>query len=337
MKSQLVFVGASLLLVACECTEIPLKLPSKAKNLTAMNSAYDDWNCADPTVYFEPGMHFLFSSNRQSQGKDFDIQNLALQLQDDESIAFHYDSHIWGQLVRSINTSQDELGPTVLRESEGTTESYGEFSDIRALAFARGDSGAHDIFVQYVESDSTVPFWEYDSNYDEQLRSDLVVRSMDALNSSADDGYPTYHAESHSILFHSNREGVYRIYQALLPSGVSLQAWIRNPTSVEIQPLTSIQGSDGEERTPFLRSNVLYFVSTRSGGLGGFDIWKSTWNNGIWSTPQNLGDKINSIANEYRPMALRVSGTSNFPKILFWSSDREGGLGGYDLYYAGIR
>jgi outer membrane protein OmpA-like peptidoglycan-associated protein len=59
------------------------------------------------------------------------------------------------------------------------------------------------------------------------------------------------------------------------------------------------------ETTPFLASDnyTLYFASDRKeGGLGGTDIWVSkrkdrSWTK--WSKPVNMGDKVNTDANEY--------------------------------------
>ncbi|WP_341227520.1 OmpA family protein [uncultured Arcticibacterium sp.] len=58
------------------------------------------------------------------------------------------------------------------------------------------------------------------------------------------------------------------------------------------------------ETTPFLASDdyTLYFASDRKGGQGGSDIWVSkrsdrTWKK--WSTPINLGEKINSPEDDY--------------------------------------
>lgn len=58
------------------------------------------------------------------------------------------------------------------------------------------------------------------------------------------------------------------------------------------------------ETTPFMASDnfTLYFATDRKGGLGGTDIWVSkrldkTWKR--WSKPINMGDKVNSDANEY--------------------------------------
>lgn len=67
-------------------------------------------------------------------------------------------------------------------------------------------------------------------------------------------------------------------------------------------------GSDintgSSETTPFLASDdyTLYFASDRKGGQGGSDIWVSkradrTWKK--WSTPINLGEKINSPEDDY--------------------------------------
>ena len=58
------------------------------------------------------------------------------------------------------------------------------------------------------------------------------------------------------------------------------------------------------ETTPFLASDnyTMYFTTDRKGGLGGTDVWVSkrldrTWRK--WSKPVNLGEKVNTDANEY--------------------------------------
>jgi len=45
-----------------------------------------------------------------------------------------------------------------------------------------------------------------------------------------------------------------------------------------------------------------------------------------WSAPQNLGPLVNSVSNEQHP-ALSPDGLS-----LYFSSDRPGGAGGFDLW-----
>lgn len=82
----------------------------------------------------------------------------------------------------------------------------------------------------------------------------------------------------------------------------------------------------------------MVFVSDREGGYGGFDLWYSYYNNGVWSEPVNFGEKINSEYNEYRPVAFTAMQgyqSNNFDVMIF-SSDRPGGKGGFDLYVVKI-
>jgi hypothetical protein len=73
---------------------------------------------------------------------------------------------------------------------------------------------------------------------------------------------------------------------------------------------------------------ILYFVSNRPGGLGGMDIWYTLVRNGKSSECINLGPLVNSSADELTPFYDQRNG------VLYFSSDRPGGLGGYDIYCA---
>lgn len=72
----------------------------------------------------------------------------------------------------------------------------------------------------------------------------------------------------------------------------------------------------------------MYLVSNRPGGAGGYDLWIAERNltSGEWSTPQNAGPAINTRYHEISP-TLSPDG-----KTLFFSSDRPGGFGHYDIY-----
>ncbi len=72
---------------------------------------------------------------------------------------------------------------------------------------------------------------------------------------------------------------------------------------------------------------TLYFVSNRPGGLGSSDIWMSTINDfGEWTTPRNVGDKINSSKAENNPFIHADNNT------LYFSSEGHLGMGGSDIY-----
>lgn len=73
---------------------------------------------------------------------------------------------------------------------------------------------------------------------------------------------------------------------------------------------------------------TLYFSSNRRGGYGGRDLWVSKNEKGEWSTPQNLGDQINTRQDETTPF-IHPNGSS-----LYFSANGFPGMGGYDLYYS---
>lgn len=73
---------------------------------------------------------------------------------------------------------------------------------------------------------------------------------------------------------------------------------------------------------------ILYFVSDRPGGLGGHDIWYTLVKNGKSTECVNLGPLVNSEADEFTPFYDQRN------KVLYFSSDREGGQGGHDIYCA---
>ncbi len=93
-----------------------------------------------------------------------------------------------------------------------------------------------------------------------------------------------------------------------IPGNVNTAAW-------EGQPSLSADGQ------------TLYFASDRKGSLGRRDIWQSTWQNGQWSEPVNLGSKINTPYNDQCPFIHPDNQT------LYFCSDGHPGMGGIDLYF----
>ena len=71
---------------------------------------------------------------------------------------------------------------------------------------------------------------------------------------------------------------------------------------------------------------TLYFASNKPGGYGGSDIYFSELVNGVWTEPVNLGADVNSAASDNYPY-IHPSGR------LYFSSDREGGIGKLDIYF----
>lgn len=95
------------------------------------------------------------------------------------------------------------------------------------------------------------------------------------------------------------------------------------PDNVNIPNYTSTQPAVGH--LPDGRT-ILYFSSDRPGGLGGMDLWYSIIDGEKMSDPVNLGPVVNSASDEITPFY------HDRARKLFFSSDRENGLGGYDVY-----
>lgn len=71
---------------------------------------------------------------------------------------------------------------------------------------------------------------------------------------------------------------------------------------------------------------TLYFSSDMEGGKGGMDIYMAKKDSsGVWGSPVNLGDKINTAGNEVFPFIA-----SN--NSLYFSSNGHDGMGGLDIY-----
>ena len=88
-----------------------------------------------------------------------------------------------------------------------------------------------------------------------------------------------------------------------------------NTESWDSQPSLS---SDGK---------FLFFVSRRSGGFGGSDIWASKRDkNGRWGKPINLGPSVNTAGNDESPF-IHADG-----KTLYFKSNGRLTMGGSDIY-----
>lgn len=81
---------------------------------------------------------------------------------------------------------------------------------------------------------------------------------------------------------------------------------------------------------PFMSEdgNWLYFVSDMPGGYGGKDLYKvSAKSDGSWGIPINLGQPVNTAADELFPSKAGDS-------LLFFTSNGHNGYGGLDILYS---
>lgn len=130
-------------------------------------------------------------------------------------------------------------------------------------------------------------------------------------------------SDGNTLYFSSNRPGgfgkrdIYKVVK--LPNGEWGKAANLGP---------AINTAEDED-SPFIHPDrrTLYFSSKGHENMGGFDIFKTIVSEeGTWSMPENLGAPVNTPDDDIY-FVLSTDG-----KTGYYSSDREGGFGGTDIY-----
>ncbi|MEA3460263.1 MAG: hypothetical protein U9R49_00200, partial [Bacteroidota bacterium] len=96
-------------------------------------------------------------------------------------------------------------------------------------------------------------------------------------------------------------------------SGLTQTSFSSDP-SRNLHPAVSTDGS------------LMVFTSDRFPTSGGLDLFVTHLTAGAWSTPQNLGQAINSSGHEWFPFLDKFNN-------LWFSSTGHSGYGGFDIYY----
>ena len=84
--------------------------------------------------------------------------------------------------------------------------------------------------------------------------------------------------------------------------------------------------SNSKHPTLSARGDTLYFASDRAGGYGGTDLWWCLRDSSGWQAAQNLGESVNTLADEIAPFYYPPE------DLFFFASPGLGGAGGMDLY-----
>jgi Tol biopolymer transport system component len=170
-------------------------------------------------------------------------------------------------------------------------------------------------------------------------------RHLDApVNSAGNEWYPTIAADG-TLYFGSDRpggKGATDIYRCRFVDG----------HYAEPENLGAAINTEADEYEPYIapdQSYLIFMAAGRADSRGGSDIYISRFAGGAWSTAQNLGEGINSSADEYSPKISpdgkwfffsSTRGSRPPPKrigyseLLEWLHGPRNGLG--DIYRVGI-
>ena len=298
-------------------------LPEQPVNLADFNTEYDDYNATAPSL--GELIPFCFSTNRHSRGNEFNIiyepmsvvfdkTTGELTVTDSYSIwsSLSEDYEIINQGLPKIRTTANEFGPNLVVNN--TSDGY-NFT----LLYSTDVTG--NAQINFISNQTEPRFTE--------------PQEVAFLNSEFDDMYPTFNADRSRIYFCSDREGEsFDFYYVNTDPTQDIEVMLADNTDYEIVKDTNLSSSQ-DDKCPFIYEDRMVFASNREGGYGGYDLYYSLLENGRWSEPVNFGETINTASDEYRPILLE-EGVTWTQTMMVFSSNRPGGLGGFDLYFVGI-
>jgi hypothetical protein len=311
-----------LLLAACPsyskpATPRPMTTPMP---IVGLNSPHDDFNAADMSPLRRHTL--VFATNRGSQGHDYDLYQADIWwdwVEESSQSPTPFSAREPRPFAPQLMSDANERGPIAIDTGRG------EYSFVLA-SDRSGGLGGLDLYA--VECAG----WKHSE--DVPCASARELRLLTALSSPGDDAYLSAAFADHQLLFASNRDSGSQmdIYTARWTERTKL-----DDKPAAIDKLAALS-STGDDTAPYVYAREgetaeVVFVSNRPGGLGEHDIYCARFAAGRWTPPVNLGSTFNSARDEYRPIVIKVNKT----QFLIFSSTREGGQGGYDLYVVGYR
>ena len=216
-------------------------------------------------------------------------------------------------LDRSINSVWSEYSPVLT--PDGNTLYFATVKASNPVELVDGND--EDSFVQiFMVNRDEEGEWERP----EALGKEVNRPGVHSANPNVSaDGRRLYY---NRILMNSNRVEQAKIYY----SDEDDNGWRSgNPVSggINSDDYRVLQPATGE----LYGSEVLFFASDMDGGFGGYDIYYATYEgDGRYSTPVNLGERINTVGDDMTPFY--------FDGTLYFSTDGLPTMGGTDLFYS---
>jgi hypothetical protein len=308
--------------------------PAEVTNFEGLNTSYNDYNM-DIRILFHD-MDVIFSSDRNSIGeRQFDLvgNQVSFSWDQEEGIflaqvtpGFNFGEKLSTRLAEATHTVYNERGPYTFGEPEKGSH----------LLFSRDDQGYFTVYAKAFQ----IPY-----NVSTIQKIEQGEESFRILSENANEMYPCLYGKSFTkeyllgsrnkpekLILSTDQEGKFNIYEIDLPEDGDVMGFLRNG-GLKTGKKMSVN-SIANDQAPYVSKSRMVFASDRSGGYGGYDLYFSDFDGKNWSQPQNFGPEMNSEFDEFRPIIDPAPYFEN--SVMIFSSNRPGGLGGFDLYYVGI-
>ena len=187
--------------------------------------------------------------------------------------------------------------------------------------YAKGTD--HDATVQLMNNDSTIVTYKNEDLFISDLQVDGSwgdKRSIGNINTGKWESHVYFYNEGNSMIYATaanTKNGKLDLYIAHKEASGK---WGRGKAIEELN-------SDENDDAPYVAGDgTLYFASEGHEAIGGYDIFKSTYDSATntFSAPENIGAPINSVNDD--------TFFSVYGKMAYLASARPGGFGAMDVY-----
>ncbi len=156
------------------------------------------------------------------------------------------------------------------------------------------------------------------------------VNTGNGINTGDDEYWPSITADGQTIMFTRQGRPVEKGMRSIPPqedfylSFMSDKGW---SAAINAGSPLNTASNEGAQSLSSDGTYMYFTACDRPGGFGSCDIYFSSHSTAKWSVPVNVGGPVNTNYWESQP-SVSANG-----RLLFFSSNRPGGLGGKDLWY----
>jgi len=258
-----------------------------------VNTEYPEYN---PVINADETVMFFTSRRNTTTGGGKDVED------------FKY----YEDIYTSYNTGGTwslAINPGKPMNSDQHDATVGLSPDGQTLLIYRGDNGG-DIYQCKLKGN-------------EWSKPDELPKTV---NTKLHESSASFGPDGRTLYFVSNKPGGFGGHDIYMTKKNEKGKW------TEAVNLGSVINTEYDEEGVFMHPDgkTLYFSSKGHNTMGGFDIFKSVYENGKWSEPENIGYPINTPDDDIF-FVISASGIHGY-----YSSAKAGGYGGQDIYMVTI-
>lgn len=276
----------------CKTGKVLVEKPVKVKieNIgAAINSSYPEYA---PVISSDEAV-LMFTSRREGStgGKD--------------KFTGEYDEDVYVSLQKSSKWSPAKnVGNPICTKVHDSNIALS--NDGQKLLMYKDDNGNGNIYESVQSGDK----WS------------VPVLLPEPINTPQHESSASYSPDGKTLYFVSNREG------GIGGRDIYFATMGKNGQYENIKNIGNVINTPYDEEGVFMHPDgkTLYFSSQGHKTMGGFDIFKTVFDSGQWSKPENIGYPINSPDDDLF-FVLAASGIRGY-----YASVKDGGFGDLDIY-----